>query len=430
MDISIESVTPVDKEITITANREELNPKFEEAYKKYRGQIRLPGFRPGKVPVSIIKKRFGDEIEMEEINSYIQEVFEKEVVPEHEPVGESEMLDLQWENDRLEVKFKIGAKPEIDLKDLSTIQVDKMVHDVTGEEVDEEVERTLERQGDWEEVDGEITEEHRVTVDVETLDEEGNPIEGENETDQVLNLKDEGAAEFRDSLIGKMAGETVDMEVGEDDQKDHFRLTIKKVETPHKTELNDEFVKQQTNGEAKNTDEFRSYIKSRMQEYYDQSSDDLFRQEVITALVEAHDFEIPEVFERQILNNYVEYLKQQSGGQLPPGFNEEEYKERMKDQGQREGKWFFINQVLQEKYDDIEIKPEDIDDYIGREAARYGATVDQMKQYFAQNPSQLETLRNSIREEKVFDRLQEEVKIQEKSKEEIREKQEKENDKG
>lgn len=430
MDISIESVTPVDKEVTITANREELNPKFEEAYKKYRGQIRLPGFRPGKVPVSIIKKRFGDEIEMEEINSYIQEVFEKEVVPEHEPVGESEMLDLQWEDDRLEVKFKIGAKPEIDLKDLSAIQVDKMVHDVTDEEVDEEVERTLERQGDWEEVDGEITEDHRVTVDVETLDEEGNPIEGESETDQVLNLKDEGAAEFRESLIGKKAGETVDMEVGEDDQKDRFRLTIKRVETPHKAELTDEFVKQQTNGEAKNTDEFRSYIKSRMQEYYDQSSDDLFRQEVITALVEAHDFEIPEVFERQILNNYVEYLKQQSGGQLPPGFNEGEYKERMKDQGQREGKWFFINQVLQEKYDDIEIKPEDIDDYIGREAARYGATVDQMKQYFAQNPSQLETLRNSIREEKVFDRLQEEVKIQEKSKEEIREKQEKENDKG
>jgi len=429
VDISVESVTSVDKEVTITANREELSPKFEKAYKKYRGQIRLPGFRAGRVPLSIIKKRFGSEIEIEEINSYIQEVFEKEVVPEHDPVGETEMLDLQWENDKLEVKFKIGARPEVNLKDLSSITVDKMIHDVSEEEVEEEVQRTLERQGNWEEVEGEITVDHRVTVDVETLDEDGNPVEGESESDQVLILKDEGAAEFRDSLVGKKPGDIVDMEVGEGDQKDRFRLTIKKSETPHKAELTDEFVKQQTNEEAKNTDEFRSYLKSRMQEYYDQTSDDLFRQEVITALVEAHDFEIPEVFERQILNNYVEYLKQQSGGSLPDGFDEESYKERMKDQGQREGKWFFLNEKLQELFDDIEIKPEDIDDYIGREAARYGATVDQMKQYFAQNPSQLENLRNSIREEKLFNRLKDEVSIQERTKEEIRNKQEKENDK-
>jgi trigger factor len=428
VDISVQDLTSVDKEITIKANREDLAPKFEKAFKKYRGQIQMPGFRPGKVPLSIVKKRFGDEIEMEEINKYIQEVFEKEVVPEHDPIGETEMLDLQWENDLLEVKFKIGAKPEFELKELSGIQVDKMVHDVTDEEVEEEIERTLERQGNWEEVDGEITEDHRVIVDAQSLDEEGNPIEGEIDEDQALNLKDEGAKEFRDALTGKKSGDTVDMEMGEEDQVDRFRIHIKKVEKPNKAELTDEFAKKQSNGEAKNADEFRSFIKSRMQEYYDQTSNDLFRQDVIEAMTDAHEFEIPEVFEAQILNNYVEYLKQQSNNQLPPDFNMDDYKEKMKDQARQEGKWFFINQSLQEKFDDIEIKPEDIDEYIAGEAAKYGATVDQMKQYFAQNPNQLESLRTNIRENKIFEKLKDAVNIQELSKDDFREKRKKDDD--
>lgn len=429
MDISVQDLTSVDKEITIKANREDLAPKFDKAFKKYRGQIQMPGFRPGKVPLSIVKKRFGQEIEMEEINKYVQEVFEKEVVPEHDPVGETEMLDLQWEDDLLEVKFKIGAKPEIELKELSDIEVETMVHDVTDEEVEEEIERTLERQGSWEEVEGEITEEHRVVVDAQSMDEEGNPVEGEIDEDQAINLKDEGAADFREVLVGKKKGDTVDMEIGEDVEKDRFRIDVKKVEQPHKAELNDEFAKEQSNGEAKNVDEFKSYIKSRMQEYYDRSTDEIFQQEVISALTEAHDFEIPEVFEAQILNNYVEYLRQQSGNQLPPDFNEEEYKENMKDQARQEGKWYFINLALQEKFDDIEIKPEDIDQYIAGEAAKYGATVDQMKQYFAQNPNQLESLRTNIRENKIFEKLKDAVKIKELSKDEFRKKREKENEK-
>ncbi|MEX1062453.1 MAG: trigger factor [Balneolaceae bacterium] len=428
MDISVQDLTAVDKEVTIKANREDLAPKFDKAYKKYRGQINMPGFRPGKVPLSIVKKRFGSEIEMEEINSYIQEVFEKEVVPEHEPVGETKVMDLQWENDELEATFRIGTKPSLEIEDLSGIEIDKMVHDVTDEEVEEEIERTLERQGNWENVDGEIAGDHRVVVDAQSLDEEGNPVEGEQDEDQTLNLKDESAVEFRDALIGRKAGDTVDMEVGEGDGKNRFRLFVKKAEKPHRAELTDEFAGEQSNGEAQNVDEFRSFIKSKMQQYYDQTSDDLFRQDVISALTEAHEFEIPEVFEEQILNNYVEYLKQQSGDQLPPDFDEEDYKERMKEQAVQEGKWYFINLELQEKFDDIEITPEDIDEYIGGEAAKYGATVDQMKQYFAQNPNQLESLRTSIRENKVFEKLKDAVNISELIKDEFQEKRKKEND--
>jgi len=425
VDINIQELTAVDKEVIIKANREDLEPNFEKAYKKYRSQINMPGFRPGRVPVGIIKKRFGKEIEAEEINKYVQEVFEKEVVPEHEPVGESQMTDLQWEDDKLEVKFKIGAKPEFELVDLNKITVKKLVHDVTDDEVDQEVNRTLQRQGNFEDIDGAADKDSRVIVDVVSLDADGNEIEGEKDEDQAINLANEGAEEFQKELTGKKAGDVVDMKLEDGDEADHFRVTVKKVQKVHKAELTQDFIKEQSNGEAENKDEFKSYIKSQMQQYFDQSSEDMFRNELISQLVEAHAFDVPEVFLEQVLNSYVDYAKQQAGGELPDDFDEETYKQNMKDRAIQEAKWTFINQKLQEAFDDIEIKPEDIDAFISSEAAKYGATPDQLKSYYAQNPNQLERLRNTIRESKVFDKLQEEVTVEELSKVEYRKEQEK-----
>lgn len=426
MELSVQDITSVDKEITIKADRSDLEPKFNKAYKKYKKEIQMPGFRPGHVPVGLIKKRFGKEIEMEEINTYVQEIYENEIVPEYEPVGETQMKDMSWEDDQLEVTFKVGAKPEFELADIESITIDKMVHDVTDEEVEEELERTLEREGNWVDVeDGDITEEHRVTVDAVTLDDEGNPVEGEKDEDQQLDLRDESTADFKEHLVGKKKGDVVDVNFGDADAE-NIQLHVKRVEKMEKAELTDALAKEQSNGEAKNVDEFKSFLKSRMQQYYDQSADDMFRQDAVEELTKAHDIDIPDVMVNQIQDSYVDYAKQQSGGQLPPNFNEEEYKENLKDQAIREGKWAFINEKLQEKFDDIEIGPEDIDEFIGMESARHGVPVDQMKSYYAQNPNQLESLRNSIRENKVFEKLNDAVTINELSKDEFRKKREEE----
>lgn len=64
MNISVKEITSVDKEVTIKATREDLQPKFDKAYKKYQSQIALPGFRPGRVPLNMVKKRFGKDIEI------------------------------------------------------------------------------------------------------------------------------------------------------------------------------------------------------------------------------------------------------------------------------------------------------------------------------------------------------------------------------
>lgn len=427
MNISVKELTSVDKELTLTANREDLQESFDKAFKNYKNKIAIPGFRPGRVPVSVVKKRFGSEIELEEINKWIQTIYENKIVPEHNPIGETEMIDLKWENDKLEVIFKIGTKPNFELTDLSKVKVNKMVHDVSDKEVAEELEMTLEREGNWEDVDTKATADSKVIVDVISLDEEGNPIEGDEDTDQVIDLRHEGAKDFLKELKGKKVGDVVDMNLEDGDRKDRFRVTIKKIQNLIKAELNEEFITTQSNGEAKTEDEFKSFIKSGMQQYYDQASDDLLKNELVDALVDAHEdkIEVPEVFLEQILNSYVDQLIQQQKGKVPANFNEVDYKEEMREYGIREAKWVFISQLLQETFDDIEINAEDIDQHLTAEAARFGATAEQLKGYYAQNPSMLEQLRISIREAKVFDKLEGEVKLTEMNKDKYRELQDK-----
>ena len=421
MDISVQELSKVDKEITIKADSKDLAPKFEQAYRNYRKQINMPGFRPGQVPIAIVKKKFGKDIELEEIEHYVNDIFREEIAPKHEPVGEPKFLDLKWEDGQLEAKIKIGTKPEFELADIESLTIDMMVHDVVDDEVEHEIQHQLEHKSEWKESDGEVTDHSKVVVDAVALDDKGKPKEGDKDEDQSLDLRDEKNKAFQEALLGKKTGDTAKVELGEGDEKEKFQLTLKKVLELEKIELTDELAKELSKNEAETVDQYQGLIKSRIQEYYDQASKDLARNEVVDELLKVHDFEVPEIVVDQILNNYVTQAKRQYGDKLPPDFDEEEYKNNSRDRALNDAKWFFISDKLDKKYE-IEITAEDIDAHLSVEAARYGLTVDMLKQFYASSGEQLEQLRMGIRDEKLFEKLLEEVKINELSKDAYQEK--------
>ncbi|MFO8029883.1 MAG: trigger factor [Cyclonatronaceae bacterium] len=424
MNIAVEDKSNVDKVLTISATKEELAPRFDKAYREYRKKINMPGFRPGQVPVSIVKKRFGKEIESEEINKYIQEVFKDEVVPKYSPVGEPRFEDMKWEDGELEVKIEIGVKPEFELKDISSFTVDKMVHDVTDEEVEEELRHSLERGGTWKETDAAIDENSRVTVDAVPLDKDGNPRTEEQDTDKELDLSDDENMEFREALIGAKQGDEVTVKLGEGDDAETFKLTVKKVMQLEVPELNEEFVKEATKGEVSTVEDYRSRIKSQIQNYYDQVANDMLKQDIMDKLIEAHpDIEVPRALLSRFQDAYVDRMKQQQQGQpLPEDFDEEEYRESIRPDAEREARWAFIVDELGKQFDDIEITEEDIDARLSSEAARYGLPVEMVKNFYAQSGDQLENLRQNIRTDKLFDRILERVNLNELDKEAYQEK--------
>ncbi len=424
MNIAVEDKSNVDKVLTISATREDLNPRFEKAFREYRKKINMPGFRPGQVPVSIVKKRFGKEIESEEINNFIQEVFKEEVVPKFSPVGEPRFEDMKWNDGELEVKLEIGVKPEFELKDIASFKIDKMVHDVTDDEVEEELKHSLERGGTWKESEAKIDENSRVTVDAVPLDKDGEPGDQDQDTDKELDLSDDENKEFQEALKGAKKGDEVKVTLGEGDDAESFQLTVKKVMKLELPELDEEFVKEATKGEVTSVDDYRSRIKSQIQNYYDQVSNDMLKQEIMDQLIEAHpDIEVPAVLLKRFQDAYVDRMKQQQQGQpMPEDFNEEEYRESIKEDAEREARWAFIIEELGKKFDDIEINEEDIDARLASEAARYGLPVEMVKNFYAQSADQLETLRQNIRTDKLFDRILEQVSVNELHKDAYQEK--------
>jgi trigger factor len=407
VNITVEQITSVDKDIILTATREDLNPRFDKALKNIRKKATIPGFRVGQAPMQLIRKRFGKDVEAEEINDFVQETFRDTIYTEHKPVGEPKITELKWENDILEVRFRIGVKPEIELVDLSTITVDKLLHDVTDEDVDKEIEHALSRNGVYDDSEEPIEENSKITADVEPLDDHGHGTG--IETDQEIDLNEPSNEDIRKAVAGKNIGDTVEVEVGHGDHTHKYKLTIKSHQKLTKADLNEDFIVKQSRDNAKTEDEYRSYLKSQVQDYFDKTSNDLYREAIAEKLVESHDFEVPESIIDYMINSYFEDYKKRVKDKLPAHFDMEEFRSVSMERARNESKWMFIQETLMEKYPDVEITPEDVDVFINAEAIKYGLAPEMIKQYYASSGEMMESLRTNLRSQKLFDKLTAEV---------------------
>lgn len=414
MNITVNPINSVDKEIILKATREDLADRFEKALKNIRKKAQIPGFRPGTAPMALIRKRFASDVEGEEINNYIQEVFRETIFPEHKPVGEPKITDMSWENDELEVVFKIGVKPEFDLVDVKSLKVDKLVHDVTEEEIDREIDYALSRRGTWSDSEDAVEENSKVKADILPLDDHGHTTSLEE--NQELDLSDEENAAFRKDLAGKKIGDTVEVKIEHGDHSHAYQITIKSHQKLTKAELNEAFISEATRGEATDVEGYRAFLKNNIQNYFDKTAVDLMKEDIADALVEAHDFEVPESLVEMLIQSYFEDYKKRAKGTVDDNYYAQ-FRESSLERGKKEAKWMFIQDRLAEQHPEIEITPEDADNYMQAEAAKYGLTVDMIKQFYASSTEQLENLRMNLRSQKLFDMLSNEIGVNELDKE-------------
>lgn len=416
MNISVENLSSVDKKIILEADNTDLAPKIETALRNYSKTMNFPGFRPGKAPLALVKKRIGKEVEGEQIDKFVQDVFQEKIVPEHKPIGDPLIEKLDYNDGKLYVEIKIGVVPQFDLIPLSEITVDKLVHDVTDEEVEKEYEFTLRRESKWTETEDAATEDSKVTVDIVKLDADGNKTP-DHDHDLALDLANDANKDYATALKGKKKDDVTTIEVDEEGSKVTYEATVKKVETQAAPELNEEFFKNASRGQATNEEEMKNYLKNQIQNYFDQTAEDLFYDKIAGELIDRHNFEIPETMFNSMFLDRAKKLAQENDNKLPESFNEEAFKEENRESILKEGKWTFIISALMEKYPETEITPDDVDAYFEAEAAKMGLPAEMLKNFYASQSSQLENLRMRIRTNKLFSKLGEEVTVSELSRE-------------
>jgi len=226
MQTEIKEISSVEYELRLHVPAEELQPELDRLLRQIRAHVQLKGFRPGKAPLSLVKKLYGDEVALELAERKIREALEQAVLEPgtYRVIGRPRVLRLDYKPDAdLHAVLRFGVRPEFELKPLDQETIPHLVHQVTDEEVEEAIKRLQKEEAELVDLpaDTPLGAEDYAVVDLQRLDEAtGAPIIGEKEEGVSFFLDDPRLREeLRQALLGKKAGETVRVDLPHGDEE-------------------------------------------------------------------------------------------------------------------------------------------------------------------------------------------------------------------
>lgn len=294
-------------EVQVPAERVE--KAVEDRLQKMSRTVRLKGFRPGKVPVKVVRQQFGEQVRQEVLGDVVQSSFTEALAQEKlTPAGgpKIEPISLDQGSD-LKYRATFEVIPAIELKGIEQIEVKRPVAEVTSGDVDAMVENLREQRPSFTAVEREARDTDRVTVDFTgTID--GQPFEGgSGENVQILLGAGRMLAEFEAGLQGVKAGEQKTIEVNFPAEyqaaalagkQAQFAVTVKSVEERQLPELNDEFCKSYGVEEG-GVERLRQEIEENMKRELADATRARVKKQVMDGLLAANPIELPKAMVEQ-----------------------------------------------------------------------------------------------------------------------------------
>lgn len=423
METKLHERSEIARELEIFVDEAELQAAFDEAYKTIRPRLALPGFRPGKAPMGLVKKMHGDSIEGETLEKLAQEKFRSAVEElKLEPIGTPVMTDLHRHNGE-GAHFKIAYEiaPVFDVQDFAGMEVEQPVFEVNDDHVEEHIERVRFNMAERVEADTIDSEEYVVTIDLREIDVEEGKTPGTSKDVQVYLKDPEVLPEIRDNLKGKRVGDTVETELPRatkkdeevsDDEKGRVEITVTRIEKIFLPELAEDYIKQISRDKLSTESELREDVKIELTKHYEQRSNEQLEENIVAKLLERHEIAVPRTVTHAILDQMFEEAKQENSRRgLPPayGLNEEGFRERMWTVAEARGKWALLRDKLIES-EGIVATDEDLEELAKKEAEQYGLPPENLLKYYRKT----ESIKNRIVSEKLGKLLRDRVKVVEK----------------
>ena len=448
MQTSIKQITPVDYELSVEVTADELAPKIESKLREQRSNIALKGFRKGKVPLGLLKQMFGESLVIDVVEKSVLQVYQDEVVDagEHQVVGYPKISEFDYKLDGdLHAVMKFGVRPKIEIGDISGEKVMKLVHEVEEEDVDEEIYNFRLREAELKpREEGGIEETDYVAVDMQVLDPVTmTPIVGEKEDDAVFFMDDDQVKdELRKALMGKKADDTFQVHLPEFQEEKNegskvssdllvipgqesskagptqpFQIYVKSVQERTLPELDEAFIKKITHDDAEDEAGLREHMKKVMENTWERESRKLLESVLISRMVEAHNFPVPNSAIELLLSAYIEDIAKRNDDKLPEGFDVNAFKEANRDDAEQQAKWQLFREALIEQ-ENLEVDDEDRDAFFLKLSDEKEDQAESMRKYYEAIPSLMDSLNNQLLSNKVFDWLEEKVTIEPKTKDE------------
>lgn len=321
MQVSVETTSGLERRLTVGIPAEQVDQEVNKRLQEAAKTVRINGFRQGKVPMSVIKKRFGAGVRQEVLGdavnrSYFEAVTQEKLRPAGQPSIEPKQIEAGKD---IEFVATIEVYPEFELQGVDGLEVEKLSADITDSDVDEMIETLRKSQAKWVESEEASVDGNRVVIDF-TGTKDGEPFEGGAAQNQNLVL---GSGQmipgFESGLVGLKAGEekTLALTFPEDYQSEElkgaaveFAVTVKKVELQELPEVNDEFFKLFGVTEG-GEEQFRKEVKENMENEKDKAAKSSVKAQIFDALVAANDIEIP----KTLVVSEIDALRKQNAQQ-------------------------------------------------------------------------------------------------------------------
>jgi len=419
MQVSVENTSALERRMTIGVPAERIETEVNKRLQQTARRAKVPGFRPGKVPMSVIRQRYEASARQEALGDLIQETFYEAVVEQKlNPAGAPAVEPKVFEKGKdLEYVATFEVFPEFEVKGLDGIEIERQEASVEDADIDKMLD-VLRKQGTrYEAVERAAANDDQVTIDfVGTRD--GEPFAGGSAEGTKLVL---GSGRmipgFEDGLVGAKAGDerVLDLTFPEDYQNldlagkaVQFKVTVKEVAAPELPELNEAFFKQ-FGVEETSVEGFRAEVRKNMERELRQALKTKVKNQVMDGLLAANPVDVPAA----LISNEVDRLRvqavQQFGGniqpdQLPAELFTEQAKRRV-----------LLGLIIAEMVKQFELKPDDarVRELIEEMAAAYQEPEQVVKWYY-QNEQQLNEVRSVVLEEQVVDTVLKQAKVTDK----------------
>ena len=425
----IEKLENSSVKLTVTIGKADVAASYNEVVAKYAKNIQIPGFRKGKVPVSVLERKYGDALKNDAVSEIVEkalgDIFEEmdknksddRPLPYSQPtIDDIPLLDTTKD---LTFAVKYDVFPQVEVKNFDGIEIKVPEVKITDDDLKEELEAIRQRNAmvlDKKD-DEAVAKDDIVTVNYCELDDKDAEIAGSQRQDFVFTVgTEQNIYKFDNEIIGMKKGETKDLTKEVDGENKKVRVTVTAVKVRNVPELDDELA-QDVSDKYNNLEDMKNDIKKNLETALENKLKEIKSNSLLEQLVEKNPVELPASMVKAELDSRFRMMAQQfqtTTEQLEKMLTSAgQKKEDMLTQWTGDAEKMLKSRIIVEsllKEKDISVTAEEIEAEYEKIAAGAGVSVEEVKKHY-EAPRSKEYLEDEAKEQKLYTMLFDQVKV-------------------
>lgn len=421
MQVSVETTQGLGRRITITVAADSIESAVKKELVDVAKKVRIDGFRKGKVPMNIVAQRYGASVRQDVLGDLMTRNFVDAIIKEKiNPAGAPNYVPGEYkEGQDFTYSVDFEVYPEVELKGLENIEVEKPVVEVTDADVDAMLDTLRKQQANWIETEAAAEAEDRATIDFSgSVD--GEEFEGGKASDFVLAMgQGRMIPGFEEGVVGHKAGETftIDVKFPDDYHAENlkgkdakFEIVLKKVETRELPEFTEEFIKR-FGVEDGSIAGLRTEVRKNMDRELKGAIRNRIKTQAIDGLVEANEIDVPAA----LIDSEIDVLRRQAAQRF--GGNEQQALELPRELFEEQAKRrVVVGLLLGEVIRTHELKADEarVSTLIEEMASAY-EDPKEVIEFYSKNNELMNNMRNVALEEQAVEAVLAKAKVTEKA---------------